>query len=125
MYISEQNAISQPLGVSSNTLKNHLHCLSVLRNKCAHGARLYNATFSPPAHLGETFLRKNPSVANDSFFAFLMVLLRHLPTKGQKDSLGRDFVNLLHSYEADIDLNLLGIPPNYLDLLKVKPYVMT
>ena len=39
------------VGVGKDTLENHLHCLSVLRNKCAHTARMYNTDFNPPAKL--------------------------------------------------------------------------
>lgn len=49
MYYSEKDAIAQAVGISKTTLENHLHCLSVLRNKCAHAARLYNTEFNPPA----------------------------------------------------------------------------
>ena len=38
MYYSEKNAIASMVGVGKDTLENHLHCLSVLRNKCAHAA---------------------------------------------------------------------------------------
>ena len=41
MYTSEKEKISTEVGVGADTLENHLHCLSVLRNKCAHAARLY------------------------------------------------------------------------------------
>ena len=58
MYFSDKEAIAEAVGVSRDTLANHLHCLSVLRNKCAHGARLYNTTFNPPAHLTKQFLQK-------------------------------------------------------------------
>ena len=49
MYISEKETIAQAVGIKYKTLENHLHCLSVLRNKCAHAARLYNTEFNPPA----------------------------------------------------------------------------
>ena len=46
--------------VGKDTLENHLHCLSVLRNKCAHAARMYNTDFNPPAKFTSSFLRKHP-----------------------------------------------------------------
>ena len=49
MYYSEKDAIVHMVGVGRDTLENHLHCLSVLRNKCAHAARMYNTDFNPPA----------------------------------------------------------------------------
>ena len=55
MYISEKSEIAKAIGVNYTTLENHLHCLSVLRNKCAHGARLYNTEFYPPAKFTSDF----------------------------------------------------------------------
>ena len=64
MYYSEKDAIAQAVGISKTTLENHLHCLSVLRNKCAHAARLYNTEFNPPAKFASTFLEKHPDLKN-------------------------------------------------------------
>ena len=73
MYISEQNKIAKAVGIGRETLENHLHCISVLRNKCAHAARLYNTEFYPPARFTSEFLRKNSEVRNNSLFAYTLV----------------------------------------------------
>ena len=57
MYYSEKDAIASMVGTGRDTLENHLHCLSVLRNKCSHAARMYNTDFNPPAKFSKTFLR--------------------------------------------------------------------
>ena len=44
-----EDAIAHMVGVGRDTPENPLHCLSVLRNKCAHAARMYNTDFNPPA----------------------------------------------------------------------------
>lgn len=62
MYYSEKDAIAHTIGVSRDTLENHLHCLAVLRNKCAHAARMYNTEFFPPAKFTSSFLRKHPEM---------------------------------------------------------------
>lgn len=46
------------VGVGKDTLENHLHCLSVLRNKCAHAARMYNMNFNPPAKFTTFFFEE-------------------------------------------------------------------
>lgn len=84
MYVSDQEAIAKHIGVSVKTLTNHLHCLSVLRNKCSHGARLYDSKLYPAAHLGNQFLKVNPDVSSDSVFAYILVLLRRLPSIAEK-----------------------------------------
>jgi abortive infection bacteriophage resistance protein len=43
----------------AKTLENHLRCLPVLRNKCAHAARMYNTDFNPTAKFTASFLRNN------------------------------------------------------------------
>lgn len=76
MYYSEKDAIAHMVGVGRDTLENHLHCLSVLRNKCAHAARMYNTDFNPPAKFTTSFLRKHPEIKNNSLFAYTLVLLK-------------------------------------------------
>lgn len=117
MYYSEKDKIAQAIGIGRDTLENHLHCISVLRNKCAHAARLYNTTFNPPARFTKEFLRKNPEVRNNSLFAYTLVLLKRLPENKDK----RDFVDAVHTvieqYKDDIEMALIGFPENYLEIL--------
>lgn len=114
MYISEKESIADSLGISYKTLENHLHCLTVLRNKCAHGARLYNTQFYPPAILSSTFLKKNPTVLNNSLFAYVLVLLKRLPSKKDKQILIKNINDLVRKYEKNINMKLIGFPDNYL-----------
>ena len=116
LYFSDKDAIASAVGVSRETLGNHLHCLSVLRNKCAHGARLYNTTFNPPAHLTKTFLRKNPQVKVDTLFAYLLVLIKRLPDQDSKSNLVDDLEQVINKYEKFIDLRLIGFPLDYLQI---------
>lgn len=117
MYYSEKDAIANAVGTGRTMLENNLHCLSVLRNKCAHAARLYNTEFNPPVTLPATFLRKHPEVKNNSLFAYLLVLLRRLPNDKHKNELAQDINKLINKYTGKIDINLIGFPSNYFDLL--------
>lgn len=118
MYISEKDLIAKSIGISSRTLSNHLHCLSVLRNKCAHAARLYNTEFYPPATFTKQFLTKNPSVNNKSLFAYVLVLLKRLPDIESKKGLITDICVVLSEFAEDIDFSLIGFPKNYIELLE-------
>ena len=118
MYISEQNRIAQAVGVSPNTLENHLHCISVLRNKCAHAARLYNTEFYPPARFTKNFLRKNPDIKNNSLFAYTLVLLKRLPEQKSKRGFVDAIQTVIEQYKDDIDLSLTGFPENYMEILR-------
>lgn len=118
MYYSEKDVIAHSIGVGRNTLENHLHCLAVLRNKCAHAARLYNTQFNPPARFTKTFLRANPQVRNNSLFAYALVLLKRLPDLKSKWGLLTAIETVIEEYKEDIDMELIGFPENYIDILK-------
>lgn len=118
MYYSEQEKIASEFGISSRTLINHLHCLSVLRNKCAHAARLYNTKFYPKAKFNSQFLRSNPNVENDTLFAYVLILIKRLPDARFKSLLVNDIYNIIEENKDDIDLSLIGFPKNYYKLLK-------
>jgi abortive infection bacteriophage resistance protein len=118
MYYSEKDTIAGMVGVGKDTLENHLHCLSVLRNKCAHAARMYNTDFNPPAKFTTSFLRKHPEIKNNSLFAYTLVLLKRLPDEASKKSLIQTVETVINEYRSDIDLNLIGFPENYLEIMK-------
>lgn len=118
MYISEQGSIAKNVSISRQTLSNHLHCLSVMRNKCAHAARLYNTTFHPEAKFNSGFLRRNPEVHNDSLFSYLLVLVKRQPQQKYRDQLVEELISLIKQYDSFLDLKLLGFPTNYKALLK-------
>ncbi len=118
MYYSEKDIIAQNVGIGRSTLENHLHCLSVLRNKCAHAARLYNTEFYPPAKFTTEFLKKNREIRNNSLFAYVIVLLKRLPEKKSKIDFIQSLENVIDSYKDDIDMSLIGFPENYICILK-------
>jgi abortive infection bacteriophage resistance protein len=118
MYISEQHSIATMMHTKPVILRNHLHCMSTLRNKCAHGVRLYNNNFAFPAKLGKKYLQKNPEVKADSLFAYVIVMLRRLPTVEYKKALVDEIDVLLSKYVDRIDLCFAGFPVNYLSLLR-------
>jgi len=118
MYISEQDYISTAVGTGSKMLKNNLHCLSVLRNKCAHGARLYNTRLNPAARFNSSFLRSNPDFKSDTLFAYILVLLKRLPDSDCKRSFVTEIMAAIEQYKEDIDFTLIGMPSNYEELLE-------
>ena len=117
MYFSEQNNIANAIGISAATLENHLHCLSVLRNKCAHAARLYNTKFYPAARFNPQFLRSNRDVKNDTLFAYVLILIKRLPEKSIKHAMVNDICTIIEEYKNDIDLSLIGFTENYIELM--------
>jgi len=117
MYYSEQNRISNVVNSKADELRNHLHCLSVLRNKCAHAARLYNTAFYPSAELGKNFLTKNKDVKNDTLFAYLIILIRRLPKEKYRQQLVRDLEKLIRECNQIINLQDIGFPNGWEKIL--------
>ena len=115
---SEKEVIAKMVGIGRDTLENHLHCLSVLRNKCAHAARMYNTDFNPPAKFTTSFLRKHPEIKNNSLFAYTLVLLKRLPDEESKRSLVETVKAVIDEYRNDIDLGLIGFPENYMEIME-------
>ena len=95
-----------------------MHCLSVLRNKYAHAARLYNTEFYPPAKFTTQFLRNNRNIKNSSLFAYVLVLLRRLPNTHMKNALTSDIITVIDNYQDYIDLNFIGFPENFDEILQ-------
>lgn len=119
MYQADKDFIASKVGVSSGTLDNHLHCLSVLRNKCAHGARLYNTTLTPPVRFTNTFLRRHPEIRNNTLFAYILLVFKRLPTDAERAEFRTELSRILDQYKDTVDLSLIGLPSNYADLLIV------
>lgn len=118
MYNSEQAAIASAVGSGANTLKNHLHCLAVLRNKCAHAARLYNTDFNPPAKFNTSFLRKHPEIHSTTLFAYILVLWKRLPDKKTQSLFKTELQAIIDEYSEYIDFECIGFPQNYLEFFE-------
>lgn len=120
MYLSDKNVVATQVGISTTTLENHLHALSVLRNKCSHGVRLYNVTINPPVKFNKCFLRNNPTVKNNSLFAYVLMLIKRLPSDEERKQFRDKLNRLINKYDSDIDLNLIGFPNNYREIMYIK-----
>ena len=118
MYDSDQDKIASAVGVSRQTLLNHLHCLSILRNKCAHGARLYAEQLRPSVSFNTAFLRKHPELkSTDCVFAYVLMLLRRLPDIDHKQAFYNALTQLMEKHSGMIDMSRMGFPENYMDIL--------
>lgn len=117
MYYQDRTSVSNILQMNCNVLSNNLHCISVLRNKCAHAIRLYNTTYYPSASLPRRLLSKYPSILCDSLFAYIFVLIRCLPTKHDKQQLCSSLFDLISSNLRDDELTLIGFPSDYISFL--------
>ena len=120
MYISEQDSIAKMRGQTSKVMKNHMHVLTVLRNKCSHGRRLYNTPLHPSVMLGSGYLRNHPEVRCDTLFAGILALIRNLPTRESKIILYNQLCNCITKYASSIEIERIGFPVNYKQLLTIE-----
>ncbi len=116
MYYSDKEKIADSIGTGREVLENHMHCLSVLRNKCAHAGRLYNTVYNPPVKLSKKFLRNNNNVSNSSLFAYILVLIKRLPDEKEKLETIKEIEELIIKYKEVVDLRLIGFPDNYKEI---------
>jgi len=118
MYKNDQDVIASFANTTRELLVNHLHCLSNLRNKCAHMVRLYNTPYNNPAKLKVGLMRKNPAVQMSSLFAYILVLLSNLADFNSRNLLIVDLTTTIEKYSEYIDFDLIRLPSNYADLMK-------
>lgn len=74
----------------SDLLRRFMHSMTIIRNLCAHGSRLYNRIFQQKPSLSKaelTFLRKdaNGTLDNAHLYGFLFIMRRMLTTADFND----------------------------------------
>ncbi len=89
--ISEQpikDSVARSFGLTMNRgtaiLGSYMHSMTIIRNLCAHGSRIYNRLFEQKPSLNKkekALLRKNSNgeIDNAHFYGFLFVMKRILP----------------------------------------------
>lgn len=113
MYYSKQEAIAQSVKTSARILKNNLHALSIIRNKCAHAARLYNDTLSLPIVFNRQFLRCNPDIKTNTLFAYIVMIYKRLPDISTKNEFKHNLFAIIKQYDKYIDKALIGFPDKW------------
>lgn len=117
MLTTDQIEISKSLGQTPSYLSNWLWVLSVLRNKCAHYARIYGCKFHPPVELGLSFKRNYPVVRNDTVFAAICVMCKLIPDNQHIDDLVSSLSALFEKYSKSISYDELCFPKNWKTIL--------
>lgn len=114
---SDRKAIGQPLAVPAPLLDSWLHTLTVVRNICAHHARLWNrelgikpeqprqANFKWPAYL--------PKSSQHTRIAVVLVMLHHLMQQvSPHTEWHQRLTDLLNEY-PEIPKQAMGLPDNW------------
>lgn len=60
------------------------------------------------------------TIRNDSLFAYILMLIKRLPSDNERKQFKDKLNRIVKKYEKDIDLNLIGFPKNYRELMYIK-----
>lgn len=117
MYRIDQDAIAKSVGTSSRILKNSLQAMAILRNKCAHGTRLYNDTMSLPVAFTPEYLQRHKELKTNTVFAYIVMLSKRLPDDACRRELKEDICNLVARYKGFVNLKLMGFTDDWQSFL--------
>lgn len=107
--ISEQtvkNAVARKFGLTmskgASILESYMHSMTIIRNLCAHGSRIYNRLFEQKPSLNKkekTLLIKDSAgnIDNAHFYGFLLIMKRILPAD-KFHEMKNSIVALTHKY---------------------------
>jgi len=100
-------------------VKNLLHCVTILRNICAHGGRLFNRLFirKPWLSSREKRLLRNEDghIVMDKLFSYILVL-KSLTTSRDFKIVSEHIKQIYVEYKL-IDLKYYGFPDNWEEIL--------
>jgi len=100
-------------------VENLLHCVTILRNICAHGGRLYNRLFITKPGLSKTertLLRnENGHIVFDKLFSYILVL-KSLTTPHEFKIVYDHMKDLFDEYKLT-DFKHYGFPDNWQEIL--------
>lgn len=100
-------------------VKNLLHCITILRNICAHGGRLYNRLFTMKPWLSEkekALLRvENGNIIFNKLFSYILVLKSITLTIDFQ--LVVDHINQIHEQYPLVNFRHYGFPDNWKNIL--------
>jgi len=116
---SDREKISRKLyGVKSKTLLSWFRCLTDLRNRCAHYARLYYWVFPAIPTLSCYGIDMETEEDNRKLFYQIFMLSKMYPdSKTWNLQFMNKLSSLIDSYKDYINLNCIGFPQNWKELL--------
>ncbi len=124
--ISDQgvrDAVAQSLGLKArgaDILESFMHSMTIIRNLCAHGSRLYNRLFEQKPWLNkkeQKLLMKNDRglVDNAHLFGFILIMKRLL-TPLDFSTMKSEIVDLTKKYPF-VSMRYYGFPDNWESLI--------
>ncbi len=99
--------------MNRSILTTNFHLLTVIRNTCAHGGRIYNRTFTMFPLLKNEHSTCLPSQYRNRYFGVLFAIMYLSPDSITFDKFISDFDSLLIKYQDSINLIQLGLPEDW------------
>lgn len=112
-----KEAVARHFGLTMNRgpeiLGQYMHSMTIIRNLCAHGSRIYNRLFEQKPSLSKKeqallIRRKDGTMDNAHFFGFFLIMRRLLPANDFLE-MKKSVVSLLEKYPS-VCLRHYGFP---------------
>lgn len=115
MLNKDKKAIALTFGIGYTYLESWLESISYVRNVCAHYGRLYNAKLSKTPILYKEYTQAG--IRNNRIFGVLLCL-KHLLKEDTHWNLFVDKLELLFEKYESVDIDTMGFPKNWKELLE-------
>lgn len=120
LYGISQNNLTKTISdyfhiFSPKILANHLHCLSLLRNVCAHGNRLYDRAFTYKANLSKKeknlLIKEEKVLINNRLYSYILCFKNLLKDDEFKQLLYE--INKAIKSFPNVDISYYGLKKNW------------
>ena len=108
-----QKKIASDLGTNDACLSSWLYCLTLLRNACAHGARLYNKTLLAVPQTPKDFYYS----LKNTLFSYILIL-KELTKDLPEYNIFKNQLYYLFDEHKSLNLKLIGFPKEWKSLLE-------
>lgn len=95
-----------------------LQSLTIIRNQCAHYGRIYNTVF--PVIKIKKQDKKEYKINNKRIFAYILAMNHLLVNRKMWNDFFIKLQGLINKYDDIVDLNLIGFPDNWSEILSKK-----
>ena len=114
-----QEAVAASLGIccsGAKLLKKFMHSMTIVRNLCAHGSRLYNRLFSQKPRLSkderDILIKDRHGRIDDAHLFSFVIVMRRLLTREEFTSMKDEIRSLSQKYSF-VDIKHYGFPSNW------------
>ncbi len=122
-----QKAVADTFGIlvkGPNLLAKFMHSITILRNLCAHGVRLYNRLFEQKPSLNkqqrQMLHQDDNGIDNAHLFGYLLIMQRLL--KNEDFIAMFQEISILHTKYSFVNMRYYGFPENWRTLLLSNNY---